>query len=86
MVHSHCELVHPRPTTFWVIAQENVSNMERQAAAMAKERQRELRAVGRGDDGDDDDVDEVRFERSDEDEIVGPIYITHTRDASLTGL
>jgi len=42
--------------------------MEEQAASMAEARERELRAMGKLD-------DEVRFERSDEDEIVSPVCL-----------
>jgi hypothetical protein len=39
--------------------------MEEQAASMAEARERELRAMGK--------LDEVRFERSDDDEIVSSV-------------
>jgi hypothetical protein len=67
VVQSHCELVHPRPKTFWVLTQESVCDMEAQAASMAEARERELRAM--------DKIDEVRFERSDEDEIVSSVCL-----------
>lgn len=62
VVHSNCELVHPRPRMFWVLAYQNVCDMEAQAASLAKERERELRAMN--------PPGEVQFQRSDDDEIV----------------
>jgi hypothetical protein len=45
--------------------------MEEQAASMAEARERELRAMGK--------LDEVRFERSDEDEIVSSVCLFQSR-------
>jgi hypothetical protein len=61
-VESTCDIVHPRPKTFWVVIQRSVVNMEAQVAFEADQKEKEIRAQGIA-------AGHI-FDRSDDDEIV----------------
>lgn len=69
VVESACEILHPRPKTFWLLTQHSLRDMEEEVNAPTEEESTQRRR------------DSSYFERSDDDEIV--CYIIYHRDLVL---